>query len=262
MNKKPFVVILTLVFVALTCALVATMSLSTVPADDAFAELSDASSLSPEGSTQPESWGMGTVYDGTSPLLRKMGEELVVDALVHRKQTEKPPTSIEVFALWEGSLGFTVNSATLYDSIEATGLNYDDFIDDFSNYESTYKPMVINLTVRNIDAQSYIDETRFYSGDYIISSKEEFSPEKFRSHPNGHWRVTYGMPLAYVSPNSPGPYDYFLYPLSKGESVDLTLCYYIDTAYVPMDELYLEIMTSSDDHRFGIHLDRIEEAGQ
>lgn len=40
----------------------------------------------------------------------------------------------------------------------------------------------------------------------------------------------------------------------------MTLCYYVKMDDVPLDELYLEIQTSSLDHRFGIRLDQLEEA--
>ena len=76
----------------------------------------------------------------------------------------------------------------------------------------------------------------------------------------GEWRVASGMPLAYADPHSDGPYDYFHYKIGEGETVEMTLCYYVKMDDVPLDELYLEIQTSSLDHRFGIRLDQLEEA--
>lgn len=73
-----------------------------------------------------EEWGSGDVYDGSSPIIRKMGEKLSVIGIPHRKQGDKPPMSTEVFAYWEGEMVFTVDSAVIYDSIEKTGLNYDE----------------------------------------------------------------------------------------------------------------------------------------
>ena len=168
--------------------------------------------------------------------------------------------STEVFAMWEGEMCFTVSSAVIYDTIEETGLNYDDFIDDFSAYDETFKPMVVKLTVENVHAKSLTDPPEFFSDGYVLSSKEEFSPEKFRSQNEGEWRVASGMPLAYADPHSDGPYDYFHYKIGEGETVEMTLCYYVKMDDVPLDELYLEIQTSSLDHRFGIRLDQLEEA--
>ena len=70
---------------------------------------------------------------------------------------------------------FTVSSAVIYDTIEETGLNYDDFIDDFSAYDETFKPMVVKLTVENVHAKSLTDPPEFFSDGYVLSSKEELS---------------------------------------------------------------------------------------
>ena len=203
-------------------------------------------------------WGSGDVYDGSAPIIRKMGEELRINALPHRKQTEKPPMSTEVFALWVGEMAFTVTSAELFDSIEETGLNYDEFIDEFEGYDDTYKPLVVELTVKNYNAYSTLENGVFLSERFMLSSKEEFSPEKFRSQHDGEWRVGSGMPLVYVSPHSDGAGDYFYYTLGEGETLNFTLCYYADTAAMPLDELYLEILTNSSDHRFGFTLDQLK----
>lgn len=86
----------------------------------------DEKNIESEVSNQEE-WGSGDVYDGSSPIIRKMGEKLSVIGIPHRKQGDKPPMSTEVFAYWEGEMVFTVDSAVIYDSIEKTGLNYDEF---------------------------------------------------------------------------------------------------------------------------------------
>ena len=222
-------------------------------------ETSDSDEEVPAESIQEE-WGSGSIYDGSSPIIRNMGEKLSVTALPPREQGEKPPMSTEVFAMWEGEMCFTVSSAVIYDTIEETGLNYDDFIDDFSAYDETFKPMVVKMTVEDVHAKSLTDPPEFFSDGYVLSSKEEFSPEKFRSQNEGEWRVASGMPLAYADPHSDGPYDYFHYKIGEGETVEMTLCYYVKMDDVPLDELYLEIQTSSLDHRFGIRLDQLEEA--
>lgn len=82
----------------------------------------DEKNIESEVSNQEE-WGSGDVYDGSSPIIRKMGEKLSVIGIPHRKQGDKPPMSTEVFAYWEGEMVFTVDSAVIYDSIEKTGLN-------------------------------------------------------------------------------------------------------------------------------------------
>lgn len=215
---------------------------------------------SPDAFSPTAEWGAGEIYDGSAPIIRKMGEELRINALPHRKQNEKPPMSTEVFALWQGEMSFTVTSAELFDSIEETGLNYDEFIDEYEAYGDTYKPLVINLTVKNINAHSTLNQNIFYSNDYMLSSKEEFSPEKFRSHADGEWRIASGMPLVYADPHSNGAYDYFHYTLDEGETINFTLCYYAKTDDIPLNELYLEIATDSDDHRFGFTLDQLKGA--
>ncbi len=74
--------------------------------------------------------------------------------------------------MWEGEMCFTVSSAVIYDTIEETGLNYDDFIDDFSAYDETFKPMVVKLTVENVHAKSLTDPPEFFSDGYVLSSKK------------------------------------------------------------------------------------------
>lgn len=157
----------------------------------------DEKNIESEVSNQEE-WGSGDVYDGSSPIIRKMGEKLSVIGIPHRKQGDKPPMSTEVFAYWEGEMVFTVDSAVIYDSIEKTGLNYDEFVVDFSTYDSSFKPMVVQLTIENVNARLISDPPELFSDQYVLSSKEEFSKEKFRSQNGGEWRVASGMPLAYI----------------------------------------------------------------
>lgn len=57
----------------------------------------DEKNIESEVSNQEE-WGSGDVYDGSSPIIRKMGEKLSVIGIPHRKQGDKPPMSTEVFA--------------------------------------------------------------------------------------------------------------------------------------------------------------------
>lgn len=170
----------------------------------------DEKNIESEVSNQEE-WGSGDVYDGSSPIIRKMGEKLSVIGIPHRKQGDKPPMSTEVFAYWEGEMVFTVDSAVIYDSIEKTGLNYDEFVVDFSTYDSSFKPMVVQLTIENVNARLISDPPELFSDQYVLSSKEEFSKEKFRSQNGGEWRVASGMPLAYANPHSDGMYNYFHY---------------------------------------------------
>ena len=69
----------------------------------------DEKNIESEVSNQEE-WGSGDVYDGSSPIIRKMGEKLSVIGIPHRKQGDKPPMSTEVFAYWEGEMVFTVDA--------------------------------------------------------------------------------------------------------------------------------------------------------
>lgn len=179
----------------------------------------DEKNIESEVSNQEE-WGSGDVYDGSSPIIRKMGEKLSVIGIPHRKQGDKPPMSTEVFAYWEGEMVFTVDSAVIYDSIEKTGLNYDEFVVDFSTYDSSFKPMVVQLTIENVNARLISDPPELFSDQYVLSSKEEFSKEKFRSQNGGEWRVASGMPLAYANPHSDGMYNYFHYTIDEGETIN------------------------------------------
>lgn len=51
------------------------------------------------------------------------------------------------------------------------------------------------------------------------------------------------MPLAYANPHSDGMYNYFHYTIDEGETIQMTLCYYVKIDDIPLDELYLEITT-------------------
>ena len=57
---------------------------------------------------------------------------------------------------------------------------------------------------------------------------------------------------------SDGMYNYFHYTIDEGETIQMTLCYYVKIDDIPLDELYLEITTQSSDHRFGIELDKLK----
>lgn len=288
MKKKSFTIILGSIVVLLSISVIAVMvypnyfttqneeslpplpEYTSPPDSSGSAESPDPPedvSIPEESASDTAEWGSGQVYDGSAPIIRKMGEELRVNALPHRKQNEKPPMSTEVFALWEGELAFSVTGAEFFDSIEETGLNYDDFVDEFEGYEDTYKPLVIHMTVKNISARSTVnprstenepDPYIFYSDGVNISCKEEFSPERFRTHPENEWPIGAFMPLVYVDPHMDGPYDYYFYTLKEGETVELIMCFYADTDAAPLDELYLEIITGSNDHRFGIALDQLK----
>lgn len=155
----------------------------------------DEKNIESEVSNQEE-WGSGDVYDGSSPIIRKMGEKLSVIGIPHRKQGDKPPMSTEVFAYWEGEMVFTVDSAVIYDSIEKTGLNYDEFVVDFSTYDSSFKPMVVQLTIENVNARLISDPPELFSDQYVLSSKEEFSKEKFRSQNLAN--IFYSEPFAFM----------------------------------------------------------------
>lgn len=159
----------------------------------------DEKNIESEVSNQEE-WGSGDVYDGSSPIIRKMGEKLSVIGIPHRKQGDKPPMSTEVFAYWEGEMVFTVDSAVIYDSIEKTGLNYDEFVVDFSTYDSSFKPMVVQLTIENVNARLISDPPELFSDQYVLSSKEEFSKEKFRSQNGGESGKDQSVadPFAYI----------------------------------------------------------------
>ena len=63
---------------------------------------------------------------------------------------------------------------------EKTVLNYDEFVVDFSTYDSSFKPMVVQLTIENVNARLISDPPELFSDQYVLSSKEEFSKEKFR----------------------------------------------------------------------------------
>ena len=118
--------------------------------------------------------------------------------------------------------------------------------------------MVVQLTIENVNARLISDPPELFSDQYVLSSKEEFSKEKFRSQNGGEWRVASGMPLAYANPHSDGMYNYFHYTIDEGETIQMTLCYYVKIDDIPLDELYLEITTQSSDHRFGIELDKLK----
>lgn len=77
----------------------------------------DEKNIESEVSNQEE-WGSGDVYDGSSPIIRKMGEKLSVIGIPHRKQGDKPPMSTEVFAYWEGEMVFTVDVSMFARSVE------------------------------------------------------------------------------------------------------------------------------------------------
>lgn len=226
-------------------------------------ESSESVNWPDDSSAATAEWGSGDIYDGTAPIIRKMGEELRLNALPRRKQTEEPPLSTEVFGLWEGEMSFTVTSAELFNSIEETGLNRDDFSGSIEGYEQDgYKPLVIKMNVKNISAKTIIDVMDgepyiFYSGGFILSCKEEFSPENFIVQSGDECRVGQTMANVYADPHSDGA-DYWFYTLKEGESVELTLCFFADTSAVPHDEWYLEIITGSNDHRFGFELDQLK----
>lgn len=112
------------------------------------------------------------------------------------------------------------------------------FVVDFSTYDSSFKPMVVQLTIENVNARLISDPPELFSDQYVLSSKEEFSKEKFRSQNGGEWRVASGMPLAYANPHSDGMYNYFHYTIDEGETIQMTLCYYVKIDDIPLDELY------------------------
>ncbi len=215
--------------------------------------------------SQLTSWGRKDVYDGTEPIIRNMGETLYVTALKPREQWEKPPTRSEVFALWQGEMAFTVNSAVLYNTVEETGLNEDDFTAPIALYEEDgCKPLVIQMTIQNIDAKSNIEENpAFFSDGFLLSCKEEFNFENFLGGKSGisgsDWHVAQNSWLVYADPHSNGAYDYYSYYLEPGEFIKMTLCYYVKADAVPLNELYLAVQTNSNDHIFGIELNQLKE---
>lgn len=131
----------------------------------------DEKNIESEVSNQEE-WGSGDVYDGSSPIIRKMGEKLSVIGIPHRKQGDKPPMSTEVFAYWEGEMVFTVDSAVIYDSIEKTGLNYDELKKEMDFPES------IGVL---IDSPAFLDGYSAYDNlRYMASVKNKVSGEEIK----------------------------------------------------------------------------------
>ncbi len=234
--------------------------------ETSIAENADASTVSEttassvaETSTESndDSFGSGDAFDGTAPIIRKMGEELPVDLLAPREQGDKPPTNKEAFGYWTGKMTFKVNSAVLYNDFESTGIDSAETAYDYNDYVSDgYKPLVINMTVNNINATSNYGDT-FYSDIFKFSSKDEFYSEDFiGDKSSADWKVNSGY-LAYFSAHSDGD-DYFSFNINEGESMDVTLCYYVLPDEMPLDSLYLGLVTYSYCHSFGIDLNNLE----
>lgn len=132
----------------------------------------DEKNIESEVSNQEE-WGSGDVYDGSSPIIRKMGEKLSVIGIPHRKQGDKPPMSTEVFAYWEGEMVFTVDSAVIYDSIEKTGLNYDEYTLIFVLAGVAARIAYVNITAEKPIIEYYSEnEWAGLNGSYIRSWEE------------------------------------------------------------------------------------------
>lgn len=203
-------------------------------------------------------YGSSDTFDGTEPILRKIGEELPVDLLQPREQGEKPPSNKEAFGYWTGKMTFTVNSATLYKDFESTGIDADLATLNYDDYSSDgYKPLVINMTINNVNATSNTGG-KFYSDIFMFSTKDEFYSENFEGDKNASDWSLHDNYLAYVSNHSDGD-DYFLYDISQGKSVEMTLCYFFKADEMSLSELYLGLVTYSYCHSFGIELDKIED---
>ncbi len=221
------------------------------------AESSFVSETQANETSSDSTFGSGDTFDGTEPIIRKMGEELPVDLLALREQGDKPPTNREAFGYWTGKMTFKVNSATLYNDFASTGIDPNETSIDYDDYSSDgYKPFVINMTINNINASANNGDT-FYSDIFWFSSKDEFISEDFSSDKtNADWKY-HDAYLAYFSAHSDGD-SYFMFNLNEGESMDVTLCYYVKSDILPLDNLYLGLVTYSYCHSFGIELNNIE----
>ncbi len=220
-------------------------------------ETTSENEVSATEDTTDDSFGSGDTFNGTEPILRKMGEELPVDLLAPREQGDKPPTNKEAFGFWSGKMTFKVNSAVLYNDLESSGISSDQTTLDYNNYsQDGYKPLVINMTVSNINATPNYGST-FYSDIFMLSSKDEFVNEDFLGdHSSSDWKYNLAY-LAYFSAHSDGD-DYYSYNINQGESMDVTFCYYVQADKMPLDNLYLGLVTYSYCHSFGIALDKLE----
>lgn len=217
---------------------------------------SDSESTAAEETTE-DNFGSGDSFNGTEPVLRKMGEELPVDLLAPREQGDKPPTNKEAFGYWSGKMTFKVNSAVLYNDLESSGISSDQTVIDYGEYsQDGYKPLVINMTISNINATANYGST-FYSDIFMLSSKDEFVNEDFLGDKTfNDWKYN-DKYLAYYSAHSDGD-DYYSFNINQGESMDVTFCYYVKTDTISTDNLYLGLVTYSYCHSFGIALDKLE----
>ncbi len=208
-------------------------------------------------------WGSVESYDGTEPMIRNMGELLDVSLTVRREQGEKPPLLTEPYGYWEGEIEATVNSAILYNDVDSTNLSEEDKteVKKYNNYiEDGYQPLVINLTLHNINAESGYDgiDNAIYSDSFSFSTEEEFSKDKFLGNQtNGTWYLTGLYCLASATPHSEGN-AYLFFSLKPDETTNLTLCYLVKADELPMDNLIFAIKTSNYTHAYGVRLDKIE----
>ena len=206
------------------------------------------------------------IFDGSGPIIKNMNETLSIVALPKRKQGEKPPTSDEIFATWEGEMSVKVTKATLYNSIEETNIPKEDFSDSVEQYEvsETCKTLLIELQLTNISAKDNVDAEKgdnyFTLSMFEMSSEFEFSMENFtKADPEAPWIGMYTHML-YSSVHLPGD-EYYFFRLDQGETKTITIGTIVDEATQPIEDLILEIKTDSYwRHIFGIRLEDIERA--
>ena len=208
-------------------------------------------------------WGSTETYNGTEPMLRNMGETLSVSLKQYPEQGDKPPVITDPYGSWVGELQFTVNSATLYDSLDASGIDQNDLGTDYvEDYISQgYLPLVINLSVKNINATSNYNlyEDAYYADAFYFATEDEFSKENFLGDETEKtWSLKYSATLISLSPHLPDK-AYWFYQVKQNETTDITLCYLIDVNAISLNNIYLGFQQDNYVHAFGIKLDKIED---
>lgn len=145
------------------------------------------------------------------------------------------------------SVQYTLNQVHVLDNINDLNLNIDDFADknpisDDGAIEETYRFVVVDVTVKNINYEGYDSE----EGDPILFIESSVGFKEGIEDPNGPWLIE----TSYFSEHPPldqnHGQDYYQFPLSIGDEVDATIGWFLPANQLGEDTLYYIIGGAGD----------------
>lgn len=186
----------------------------------------------------------------TPPILEPQGSPFLLKCSIRKQSDPEPGKETPLTADFDGTMELTVNKCTLYDNVEQSGIDPE----EMSPYGEKDKFLLLDMTIRNIDADSKMPRPdQFSIGMLGLTPIEGFKAE------NRYNKGDFGGYGECYFSNHPVDENesYGTYFLAHGETIEFQLGYAIDSRTYKKYDWALSYQSGG--NNLGIVLDHIEQ---